>query len=203
MNTRNSALNIVVFLLWLGAVPPIAWAYPVYTYSDDFSLPIPANTNDTEGWMNDAVINIPDHHTIYDLDVSISLRHTKVFDLQIFLQSPSQKTICLNMYNPYDEYFDGEDYQQTIFDDEAETPIEQGQAPFTGRFRPRDMLSVFDGQDSFGSWRLRIYDRWPSDTGTFNRFEIMITEVPEPATVTLLIFAAMMTHLKNRPHKPL
>lgn len=152
----------------------------VHIYDGDLHLQIPAdpkNTNTTKGWMDDAIIEIPDHFTIYDLDVSISLTHTKVFDLQLYLQSPTGARLCLNMYN-FTEYFNGENYTQTIFDDEAEISIDDAQPPFTGRFRPEpgNNLSDFDGLDAYGSWRLQIYDAYYADTGTLEHFEIVICE---------------------------
>jgi len=111
------------------------------------------------------------------------------------------------MYN-VDEFFKGANYTGTIFDDEADTPIEQGQAPFTGRFRPRepDRLARFDGHDAFGIWRLRIYDFWPNDAGSLDSFEIIIT-TPEPGTATLMILGVGLLRLcnprrmSNRPRK--
>jgi len=138
--------------------------------------------------MADAVIEVPDHHIIYDIDVGINLTHTSVFDLQIFLQSPFHKRLCLNMYSPSNEYFEGANYTRTIFDDEAQVPIEQAGPPFTGRFRPKagSGLEVFDGRDSFGLWRLQIHDAFYADTGTLDSFELIIT-IPEPATAILLL----------------
>jgi len=103
------------------------------------------------------------------------------------------------MYN-LDEYFEGANYTNTVFDDEAEIPIEQGEPPFTGRFRPKagNLLQVFDGQDAYGLWRLRIYDMWDADIGTLNSFELIIT-TPEPATAILLTLGAgLMTVFKPR-----
>jgi subtilisin-like proprotein convertase family protein len=152
--------------------------YTICQYGGDFNLRIPAdpnNTNATRGWMDDAVIQIPDHFTIADLDISITVTHTKVFDLQIFLQSPAGTRLCLNSYN-LDEYFNGENYTQTVFDDEAEIPIEQSLPPFTGQFRPESgtLLSSFDGQDAFGAWRLQIYDCWFADIGTLDNFQLVV-----------------------------
>jgi hypothetical protein len=51
-------------------------ASPVRTYGGSFDLRIPAdpnNTNTTRGWMDDAVIQIPDHFTIADLDVCVTV----------------------------------------------------------------------------------------------------------------------------------
>lgn len=157
------------------------------TFGGEFDLDIPADSNDSKGWMVDAVIEVPEHMTIDDLDVGISLTHDSVFDLQIFLQSPSGTEVCLNLYDPFNEFFEGEDYLDTTFDDEAEIPIEDAEPPFPGRYQPQDPLSAFDGEDACGTWRLRIYDAYYSDTGTLDGFELTITVI-EPATATLLLF---------------
>jgi subtilisin-like proprotein convertase family protein len=186
----------VLFLVMI--FPSIGFSDPTHIYSGNFNLRIPAdpnNTNTTKGWMDDkAIIEIHDHFPISDLDVGISLTHSKVFDLQLYLQGPTGR-LCLNMYN-FDEYFNGENYTQTIFDDEAELSIEQGQPPFTGRFRPVEpyKLSEFDGEDAYGSWRLQIYDAFYNDTGTFNHFELTIA-APEPATAVLLTFGIGLVSL--------
>ncbi len=169
------------------------------TYDGQFNLRIPAEQNDSKGWMADAVIEIPDHFIIWDLDVGITLTHTKDFDLQIYLQGPDGTTLCLNMYDPSNDYFEGEDYTQTIFDDEAVIPIEQAQPPFTGRFRPEENyhLAVFDGQDTYGPWHLRIYDAFYADTGYLTRFQLTIT-VPEPTTMILLASGGLLMRLHRR-----
>jgi len=159
----------------------------VSNYGGDFNLPIPApdQAEQGKGWMDDAIINVPDHLIINDIDVEITLTHTSDFDLSIFLQSPAGTEICLNMYN-ISEFFKGADYINTIFDDESPVYIKEAAPPFTGRFRPLELLSEFDSQDAYGSWRLRIYDGYHFDTGTLNSFQIMIT-TPEPATMLLLM----------------
>ena len=179
------------------------FANEVYTYSGDFNLQIPAEPDTSKGWMEEAVIQVSDPFTIYDLDVGITLTHSNVFDLQIFLQSPEGTTVLLNMYDPLSEFFKGEDYSQTVFDDEAQTPIDQAQPPFTGRFRPKasEGLEVFNGQGAYGPWRLQIYDAYHADTGTFENFELTFT-VPEPATVALLTLGAALAALL-RPRRNL
>jgi hypothetical protein len=81
--------------------------------------------------MTPAVIDVTDHHIILDIDIGITLTHTKAFDLQLFLQNPAGKRVLLNYYNPYFEYFDGEDYFNTVFDDEAPLSIQDAAPPFT------------------------------------------------------------------------
>ncbi len=190
-------ITLVTLLIVLVTAYPL-FAGLVRVYGNSFDLPIPADPCETKGKMEDAKINILDNFIIQDLDVAITLTHSNVFDLQIFLQGPSGTRLCLNMYN-VDEYFEGADYIKTIFDDEAATAIEQAQPPFTGRFRPREpyKLSLFDGEDVFGWWKLQIYDFWPANTGKLTSFELMIA-TPEPATMTLLILGIVLVRLHNR-----
>jgi len=176
---------LVIIFLVVGRSCFSALANPVQTYGGEFDLRIPADPNRSSGAMYDAVIEIPDHFSVYDLDVGISLTHDSVFDLQIFLVSPAGTRVCLNMYD-LDDYFEGEDYVDTIFDDESEIPIDQAEPQFTGRFRPKDSLAAFDGQDAYGLWRLQIYDTYYADTGSLGSFELMVT-ILEPATAILLI----------------
>ncbi len=201
MDTHSRTQWIVAVLLGVGAMSFPVFAGEVYTYSGDFNLQIPAEPDTSKGWMADAIIEINRHFTILDLDVGITLTHSNVFDLQIFLQSPEGTTLCLNTYD-FREFFEGEDYTQTVFDDEAEVPIEEAEPPFTGRFKPKagNLLEIFDDQDAYGPWRLQIYDAWNADTGTLESFELTITTVPEPATVALLVLGAGLAALL-RPHR--
>jgi hypothetical protein len=203
MDTHGIAQRIVsIFLVWAGfCLPALAGLTPI-SYSQDFNLPIPS-LDDPEaeygkGWMEDAIIEVPDHFTIYDIDVGISLTHTSAFDLQIFLHNPTDIWICLNMYD-FTEFFRGGNYTETTFDDEADTPIEDANAPFTGRFRPEAdyLLESFDGQDAYGLWRLKIYDARYSDTGTFNHLELVFN-APEPASVLLMAFGAAILTLYRK-----
>jgi len=205
MDARSTAQRIVSIVTILLTVSCPAFAGIILTYGGNFDLNIPAEPGATKGWMTDALIEITDHHLIRDIDVRISSTHTSVFDLQLFLQSPAGTRICLNMYNPFDEFFEGENYSQTIFDDEADISISLGEAPFTGRFRPREpyRLSIFDDEDVYGSWRLQICDMWDYDTGTLDSFELIITtHTPEPATAVLLLLSTGLIRLfipRRRP----
>jgi hypothetical protein len=196
---------IVAILGLTVGISLTASAGQVYIYGGDFNLRIPADPDNTRGWMDDAVIEIPDHFPIADLDVSISLRHTDVLDLQIFLQNPAgTRRICLSKYDSYDPNLTGEDYWLTIFDDEAEISIDDARPPFTGRFRPEpgNALSIFDGLDTYGSWRLQINDMYYADSGVLDSFELMI-EIPEPTTAILLTLgAALMTLFKTPTPNP-
>ena len=196
---QNSVKKTIVIFAML-MVQASVFAGTVRTYSSNFKFPIPANLNSSKGWMAEAKIKIEDSYIIHDLDVGINLNHTSAFDLQIFLQSPAGTQICLNGYT-FVEFFEGADYIDTIFDDEATVFIEQGQPPFTGRFKPRagNALRAFNNQNTNGIWRIRIYDAFYYDSGILNSVELMF-EVPEPATGIILILGITLI-AKRRPRQ--
>ncbi len=193
MDAQSSLKWIFSFFLILVDFSTAVFAGPTFIYGEDFDLPI-IERLESGSVMTEAIINVPDHLTIYDLDVGINLTHTNIFDLHIFIQSPIGTRLCFNKYNSKNEFFEGEDYIQTIFDDEAEIPIEQGTAPFTGRFRPKagGLLEIFDGEDVYGLWRLQIYDMYFWDTGKLERVELIIT-ICEPTALSLLALGAGLT----------
>lgn len=208
MDTHSRAQWIVTILLGVGAMSFPVFADEVYTYSGDFNLQIPADLDASEGWMADAVIQVSDPFTISDLDVRISFTHESLFDLQIVLQSPAGTNVALSSGNLAFIVRD-EDNRLTavggsgewFFDDEAQVSIEEATEPFFGSFRPVESLSLFDNENAYGPWRLRIYDAYPPDIGTLESFELTIT-TPEPATVALLTlgtgFAALLRPRRRR-----
>ncbi|MEN6423974.1 MAG: proprotein convertase P-domain-containing protein [Phycisphaerales bacterium] len=152
----------------------------VYVYGGSFSQRIPADVEATRGWMQDAVLTVPDHLIICDVDVFLSIRHTAAFDLQLFLLGPSDAMVTLNTSDPFEGYYEGADYIATTFDDEADAEIADARPPFAGSFRPRDSLTAFDGQDAHGDWRLLVYDAYFVNTGCLDSFVLRITvSLPE------------------------
>jgi len=171
------------------------------TYGGLFNLPI-IDLPGPGSELTEAVIVVPHHFPIHDLDVRINITHTNVFDLQLLLQDPLGSRICLNMYDFKDEFGIYPNYTNTIFDDEALFSIEQAEPPFAGRFRPRQPyeLSFFDGRDAYGAWTLQICDMYDLDTGTLDSFELIFT-TPEPTSALILALgAAVLTFL--RPRRP-
>jgi subtilisin-like proprotein convertase family protein len=202
----RSAVQWIVAIFIVAEISFPVFAGPVYTYSSDLNLPIPS-PDDPEseygkGWMTDVIMEITDNFIVSDLDVSVNLAHESLFDLQVLLQSPSGTNVVLNLAGNLAFIVRGEDGRLTsvggsgqwCFDDEAELSIEEAAEPFFGSFRPAWNLSAFDGEDTYGLWRLRIYDAFYADTGCLNGVEIMIT-VPEPATTVFLILGAGLVAL--------
>ena len=189
----------VALIAIMVVTPSLAGPVRVF-YSRDFDLRIPADPDSSQGLMEDALIFVAEPRIITDVDVLLNIEHTHVFDLQIYLRSPSGTEVCLNKYD-FDEFFFGENYVETIFDDDALQPIESGEPPFTGRYRPRagNLLSVFDGENAYGSWKIRINDWVHHDTGWLLNAGLWITTpVPEPGTVFLIGAGAILLRLKRQ-----
>lgn len=91
---------------------------------------------------------------ITDVNVSLSLTHSFLPDLDIFLISPSGTRIELVT----DPISNETSMTDTIFDDQARIGILEGTAPFTGRFRPEGHLDDLNGENPGGVWTLEITD---------------------------------------------
>ena len=199
MDTQKQQLRIVGLLAIMLALAPAARADLTLIYTGTFDLPIPAQPDTGRAWMDDAVVEVLETFTVIDLDVEITLTHENIYDLQLFVQSPDGTRLTLNYYDPTAEL--AQDYTHTIFDDEADTPIELAHAPFTGRFKPKapDELTIFDNRDPQGQWKIQIYDSWYAYTGTLEEAKL-IFEVPEPTALPLLTLGLIFCNRKTWPY---
>ena len=121
-------------------------------------------------------IAVPENKTIQDLNVMVNITHTYDGDLTLSLIGPDNTTIVLSNRRGSG----GANFVNTVFDDQASTPIASGSAPFTGSFIPDASLSAFNGKLSAGTWTLKVVDGASSDTGTINNFALTFTFPPEP-----------------------
>jgi hypothetical protein len=62
----------------------------------------------------------------------------------------------------------------TVFDDEAASPISSGTAPFTGSFKPEVPLSALDGINAAGTWTLKVVDQANVDVGTIDNWTLTL-----------------------------
>lgn len=110
-----------------------------------------------------SILDNPIAKTILDVNVLINAEHTFDADLQFSLISPEGTEIVLSGGVGWD----GNNYTNTILDDDADIAIDSSLAvpPFTGRFRPIDKLWLLDGENSAGRWKLRVVDNGFQDGG--------------------------------------
>ena len=97
-----------------------------------------------------------------DINITLSLKHTWLGDLDIFLISPSGTRVEL-----VTDLISNERYMtETTFDDAALEIILAGNAPFTGSYRPEGLLQDLNGENPSGIWTLEITDDNQQNYGT-------------------------------------
>ena len=114
--------------------------------------------------------------TVVDANVRVSLTHTWDSDVDIFLRHPDGTSVELST----DNGGMGDNYNNTLFDDEAATSIVGQAAPFAGTFRPEGFLSVLDGKPAAGTWKLEIFDDENQDQGTLTSWSLELTTSAAP-----------------------
>jgi len=105
---------------------------------------------------------------IKDIFVQVDLEHTWVNDLRLTLRSPANGTVTLIAQ----EGGAGDDLRNTVFDDNADTSITDGNAPFAGRFRPEQPLAGFQEEIANGTWTLEVSDEANLDGGELHSWTI-------------------------------
>ncbi|MDO8586327.1 MAG: S8 family serine peptidase [Armatimonadota bacterium] len=130
-----------------------------------------------------STLTISDPDCIQDLNVKLKIIHTWDSDLDVYLIHPDGTRVELFT----DVGVSGDNFTDTVLDDEAATSITLGTAPFTGTYRPEGTLSSFDGKPAAGQWTLEITDDTASDTGTLQSWCLLMTTgqcVPRVTNVT-------------------
>ncbi len=132
------------------------------------SAPVPIPDNNATGASMS--LSVPDNKTVLDVDVKVNITHTYDGDFTIQLIPPVGAPIMLSNRRGGS----GDNYTNTVFDDEASTPVSSGTAPFTGSFRPDAPLSALDGMNAAGTWTLKVVDQANVDVGTIDNWTLTL-----------------------------
>ena len=116
-----------------------------------------------------STIEVANAGRIKDLNVRInSITHPWVGDLRLDITGPDGTTVTLAEH-PGGPDNGGNNFTNTIFDDDSGPNISAGVPPYTGSFHPQnDQLSRFDGKKQQGTWTLRVRDLFEGMTGTLD-----------------------------------
>lgn len=118
-----------------------------------------------------STISFTDGRSILDVNVQVNIQHTFVGDLRITLTGPSGQIVTLvNRRGGA-----GDDFQNTIFDDEATTSILAGTPPYASTYRPEQSLTAFDQTSAAGTWTLTIADLKAGDSGQLLGWSLNLT----------------------------
>jgi subtilisin-like proprotein convertase family protein len=142
--------------------------------SSDTPIAIPDNNSTGAS----SVITVTDVSSITDVNVTVDISHSFDGDLTLSLISPAGTVIVLSAQNGGS----GDNYTNTVFDDDATNTIASGAPPFTGVFQPTEALSLINSEFSSGDWTLRVVDAAGFDTGNIESWSIEICGAPQTDT---------------------
>lgn len=121
-------------------------------------------------------IEVDEDYLIGDLNVQLSITHTRVSYLDGYLTGPDGQRIELfTEVGGSDDNFD-----DTIFDDQSRYPITKARAPFRGTFMPeaqakgQPSLSLFNGKSIQGVWQLVIRGTRSDRFGMLHRWSLLV-----------------------------
>ncbi len=106
-----------------------------------------------------------------DINVQLDITHSFDGDLEATLVSPEGTRVRL--FNRLGG--SGDDFLNTVLDDEAATSITSASPPFNGTFRPEGLLSSLDGKDPNGVWSLEVVDHAAGDSGVLNSWSLQLS----------------------------
>lgn len=141
---------------------------------------VPITIATTANVTINSTLNIPDALTITDVDVIVDITHSWVNDLTITLISPTGTQVqlvnrpCSNnaLNNIVATFNDGG------------IPLVCGNNPaIGGEVKPTQVLSALNGQNSSGTWTLRVKDSANQDGGTLNSWSLKVCGIQNPLSV--------------------
>jgi subtilisin-like proprotein convertase family protein len=124
-----------------------------------------------DGTVTESVITITDDFIVANVNVTVNIEHTWVEDLLIKLIAPDATTEVILVDR---QGGDGNNFTNTVFDDDAPNSINSGSAPFTGTFSPQGSLADFNGLRSAGDWTLHILDQADDDGGNLLNWSLRL-----------------------------
>ncbi|MBU0507685.1 carboxypeptidase regulatory-like domain-containing protein [bacterium] len=120
-----------------------------------------------------------DTSIIHDLDVMVSIAHPRIGDLELWFVTVDTTRVQLTLRDPY---VTGANITGCRFDDNAAYPWTVGDPPYSGRWRPHELLAAADGDSTllirgaqrFRAFKLFVYDGAEWDEGSITEFRMYL-----------------------------
>ncbi len=157
-----------------GLNPPGTNPPPSYNYYEVFrdgnycSSTLPKPITDNHSTADTVTLN--ETGFIVKATVSLSLIHSNDGDLILQLLKPGIATINLSQRNGQG----GQNYTNTIFDDAAAISITQGTPPFTGSFKPQNVLNYLADEPVSGKYIFKVTDVAAGNQGSLTNWCITL-----------------------------
>jgi len=112
--------------------------------------------------------------------VKLNIEHPYINDLKATLVSPQGTRIPLfnRLQGMVNGNFDEGNFIDTVFDDEADLMIIEGEPPFSDAYRPVIPLNGLYGEPIFGQWRLEVVDNVKLAQGKIVDWELTLLYAP-------------------------
>ena len=122
-------------------------------------------------------LNISDSFPIQNAVLTLNILQQNVPDLTAVLSTPyGDVTLFTNVGN-VGATSSRNNFTNTVFDDAARTPIQNGAAPFVGRFNPQtSLLSVLKNNNAAGTYTLKITSRSGAALGQLVSWALTLTK---------------------------
>lgn len=138
------------------------------------SVDVPKTIRSNNANTVNSTLNVASGVLISDLNVNINISHTYIQDLTITLIGPPpSNTQVILLLEPCGD----DDDMNVKMDDSGSLVICSGVPALTGVRIPTQALSAFNGQNSAGTWTLRVADNWAGDGGSLNSWNIEFCQV--------------------------
>jgi uncharacterized repeat protein (TIGR01451 family) len=170
----------ILILLALCMAPSRASAQTVDQFSNTTTGDIVDSTNCATTVTRS--FSVGASYNVADVNFGLLLSHRGRSDLRITLTSPAGTSVQL-----MNGVGSGANNLNVLFDDEAAAAISThttndapggSPPPYSRTFRPGSPMSAFDGQNAQGTWTMVMCDFISTDTGTFTRADLYITQAP-------------------------
>jgi cysteine-rich repeat protein len=183
------AVVLLTALAAQGAAPPLPRLATATLTSTEPAFPIPDNASVISLVT---VENLPG--VVADVDVMVDIAHPQSDQLDMFLVSPSGRTVTLTTDNGQ-----GNDdvFGSATFDDQASgmpsapnvRNVTYADRVAVGAVQPEEAMGAFVGEAAEGPWALVVIDDSGGTTGTLRGWALSVSTVPVAVTAPLVVVA--------------
>ena len=148
-----------------------------------------ANPNGVE-----SVINVSDDFVVSDVNLTLDMTHSWLWDLQIYLKAPNGSEVLI-----YDRSCGSSGIQRqdvdAVFDDEGTAAVCNNSIPaISGVTKSIDLLSILNGGSSQGDWVLRVVDNSSGDVGVINGWAIELCQTSQTSAINDFSFRQLLIY---------
>ncbi len=132
---------------------------------------------------------------ITDVNVILTITHPYDYFIDVYLISPTGTRV--ELFTSVGS--NGQNFVNTILDDEAATDIAWGAAPFTGSFRPEGSLAALDDVSPNGTWTLEAKSRGYAAGSLVSWCLVVTTAAEAKPEITVLDGTAVIADGRTAP----